>query len=404
MMALLLLVLAVSASANDKTPPVDERPMPPFEFELSGVFTWGEVITNLCRGGWCRSQLPREFYEMKVPLSVYEHDFENAFKALSMQARADGYVLRKKGSRLPIHVYAELDEEKSLSYVSCVDTTVKTVPVRDYRKYVYADSLKCLSKGQKNRLDSLKSYNDSLVVPSSRYRVSFYVVSSSYVQSLGVDWTVIWARGDLVHLPSFITDWTLKAVADQDTSAEFRSVELDVDTMATLHWGSQRKEEKSIVTYSNGVSQQDYEWKNYGLTLSLSRSKKGGIRGEYTLAQRDENNSVLSGNFGGGDVDQDSIVAYGVYDSYQVKHVGVPFLSSVPLLGNLFGYETTDKVKSFFVIEIYKVLADTVFRSFRANEIYKEERKDFYEGRMPDSSYVESFAVYDKEDSLVTVY
>lgn len=338
-------------------------------------------------------------------MSVYEHDFDNAFKALVMQARADGYVLRKKGTKLPFQVIAEpYDKELTSSYISCIDTSVKNVPAVELSKHMRVDSLKCLARDSRHVLDSIREYNDSLVVPSQRYRVSFYVVTSGFVQSLGVDWTDVWTKGDLVHMPSLITDWTLKAVATNDTSAEFRSVELDVDTSASLHWGSQRKDEKSIVTYSNGVSQMDYEWKNYGLTLTLTRTRKGGIRGDYTLAQRDENNSVLSGNFGGGELDQDSIVAYGVYDSYQVSNSGVPFFSSIPVLGALFSYETVDKVKSFFVIEIYRVKSEPVFRSIERIETESKEKKDYYEGRYPDSAYVKSSSFDSEEDSLVIAY
>ena len=72
---LLLPFQMVSASVRDSTE---------FSYEFSGVFTWGEVVTALCRDGWCRTQLPREFFELSVPLNIYEKDFESAFKALSM--------------------------------------------------------------------------------------------------------------------------------------------------------------------------------------------------------------------------------------------------------------------------------------------------------------------------------
>ena len=71
----------VSASVRDSTV---------YSYEFSGVFTWGEVLTSLCRDGWCRTQLPRPFFEMTVPLNVFEKDFESAFKALSMQSKAEG--------------------------------------------------------------------------------------------------------------------------------------------------------------------------------------------------------------------------------------------------------------------------------------------------------------------------
>ena len=159
----------------------------------------------------------------------------------------------------------------------------------------------------------------------------FYVVTSSYLDNIGVDWTKIWAQGDLFNAPELITDWTLRALAAKDTSAEFRSVEVDLDSVTTLHWGSQRKEEKSLVVYENGTSQTEYEWKDFGLTLDLHRDSLDGIRVDYQLSQRDENNSVLRGKFGGG---RDSVESWGVYDSYADHWEGVPlYLPFLSLVG-----------------------------------------------------------------------
>lgn len=341
-MALLLSILPASASVRDSTV---------YNYEFSGMFTWGEVLTSLCRDGWCRTQLPREFFELQVPLNVFEKSFDNAFKALSMQAKADGFRLEKTGSRKPYTVKAVVDEPVQVSYVSCMDTSVHTVLARDVSKYRQSDSLRCASR--KAFRDSVASYRNSVHYPSLRYRVSFYVVSSSFLRHLGVEWTDLWAKGNLVHAPEWITDWALRAVASDDTTAEFRSIEVDLDSSTVLHWGSQRKEEKSTIVYNNGVSQMDYEWRNYGLTLTLTRHALSGVRADYSLAQRDENNSVLTGSFGGGG--KDSVSAWGVYDSYQNTFVGIPWLYKIPLLGYLFGRESRDKVKSFFVIEVYPI-------------------------------------------------
>ena len=56
LMAVLSLNLTALASVRDSTV---------YSYEYGGVFTWGEVLTTLCRDGWCRTQLPREFYELK---------------------------------------------------------------------------------------------------------------------------------------------------------------------------------------------------------------------------------------------------------------------------------------------------------------------------------------------------
>lgn len=341
-MALLLSILPASASVRDSTV---------YDYEFSGMFTWGEVLTSLCRDGWCRTQLPREFFELQVPLNVFEKSFDNAFKALSMQAKADGFRLEKTGSRKPYTVKAVVDEPVQVSYVSCMDTSVHTVLARDVSKYRQSDSLRCASR--KAFRDSIALYRSSVHYPALRYRVSFYVVSSSFLRHLGVEWTDLWAKGNLAHAPEWITDWALRAVASDDTTAEFRSIEVDLDSSTVLHWGSQRKEEKSTIVYNNGVSQMDYEWRNYGLTLTLTRDTVSGVRADYSLAQRDENNSVLTGSFGGGG--KDSVSAWGVYDSYQNTFVGIPWLYKIPLLGYLFGRESRDKVKSFFVIEVHPI-------------------------------------------------
>lgn len=403
-MVLLFQALAISSPARSDSPRSSSSvagsvPSPSgegteFDFEFSGVYTWGEVIASLCRDGWCRTQLPRDFHNLSVPLGVYEHTWEGAWKALSMQALADGYLLKKSGKKKPYTITAELDQEKQASFVSCLDTSVRSVPARDLFRYRMVDSVKCLARARD--LDYKARLSDSLFYPVTKYRVSFYVVSSAFLRTLGVDWTTIWAKGNLVHMPTLITDWSLKATASDDTTAEFRSIEVDMDSTITLHWGSQKKEAKSTVVYNNGVAQSDYEWKNYGLTLTLTRDVKNGLRADYQLAQRDENNSVLSGKFGGGG--SDSISAWGVYDSYQTRFTGIPWLYKIPVIGYLFGTEHVDKVKSFFVIQVFKVQRDTVnfpvLDSLRIKEVYD------YENIRTDSTDTEPDSLDRSQDTL----
>lgn len=366
-----------------------------YQFEFSGVFTWGEVITALCRDGWCRTQLPRDFYELTVPLNIFENTFDDAFKALSMQSKADGYILKKTGRKKPFTVSVRLDSVSTASYISCIDTTVKNVASVDLYRHKLADSIKCASR------DSLTKFfiQDSLsrIVVNSRYRVSFYVVSSSFVRSLGVNWTDIWAMGDLVSRPDFITDWTLRAVATNSDLAEYRSIELDIDSAAHLHWGSQVKEQTETFV-SGDIVQSNFEWRDYGLTLDLTRSNSAGIRGQYQLLQRDDLNSILEGNFGGGG--KDTVTAYGVFDSWEETTTGIPFLKNIPILGYLFETETVDKVTSFFVIEILKVSSDSL-KTFETLDSLKIEDINRYEGYRKDSTNIQSDSLNYKENEVV---
>lgn len=365
-----------------------------YAFEFSGLYTWGQVISMLCADGWCRTSLPREFYDLSVPLNVYENSFDDTFKALSVQARADGWSLKKTGSKRPFRVTAELLKDSLVSYISCIDTIVRSVPAGDLSRYRYADSLKCDSRARLR--DSLASIVPPVpyVYSVSRYRVSFYVVTSTYLDNIGVDWTKVWAQGDLFHVPELITDWTLRALAAKDTSAEFRSVEVDLDSVTTLHWGSQRKDEKSMVVYQSGVSQTEYEWKDYGLTLTLHRDSLDGIRVDYQLAQRDENNSVLRGKFGGG---RDSVESWGVYDSYADHWEGVPFVSSIPFIGRFFSWKSTDKIKSFFVIQVYPVDIEAPV-DFKVLDYMKDDDIELFEGEDEDGREKDGSSGSDNEE------
>ncbi len=360
-------------------------------YRFSGVYTWGKIVTMLCEDGWCRTALPREFYQLEVPVSIYEDSFDNAFKALKIQALADGYVLTKTGRKKPYEVSVRKKEDSEAGYISCLDSSVHIVPDKYLSIYRSADSLKCSAP----RMDTL-SVDSVRIVPLDRFRINFYVVSSSYLDSYGVNWTELWATGNLWSRPHFISDWALKAVSEGDSLSEFRSIEIDIDSAASLHWGSQKREEKS--TYQTGETvRTDYEYHDYGLTLKLERSERGGIRGDYSLAQRDDMNSIIEGNFGGGG--RDSVSTFGVFDSYQVVNRGLPFLRSVPLLGTLFSHTSRDKVKSFFVIEIVqlKKVIDNPSQ-FDVLDSLKDAELSYY---VQDTTETEPDTVTNYEDSEV---
>lgn len=342
----------------------------------------------LCGDGWCRTSLPRDFYNLEVPVSIYEKDFESAFKALKIQALADGYVLQKTGRNKPYTVTVKPKTDEDAAFVSCVDSSVQVVPSKFLHHYMRADSLKCSRSAAAERpckhrapppSTGLQAQGaawrclDSVFVPLDRYRVNFYVVSSSFLDSYGVDWVELWASGNLWSMPKFFSDWSIRAVSEGDTLSEFRSIEIDVDSAASLHWGSKMKEEKS--TYQTGdVVRTDYDYHDYGLTLDLHRSVGGGISGKYSLAQRDDMNSIIEGNFGGGG--SDSVSMFGVFDSYQYNTRGIPFLGTLPVVGFLFAHKSIDRVKSFFLIEIVqlkKLVLDTVPRFDFIDSVKTEE-------------------------------
>ena len=139
------------------------------DYKFSGVFTWGKIISMLCDGGWCRTALPREFYSLEVPISIYETSFDDAFRALKMQALADGYVLTKTGSERPYNVSVRQKTDDESAYISCLDSAVHLVPAKYLKSYIRADSLKCLGM-VRGSLDSLWWDDSVRVVPLDRFR------------------------------------------------------------------------------------------------------------------------------------------------------------------------------------------------------------------------------------------
>ena len=301
------------------------------EYDFSGVFTWGDVLTTLCDGGVCRLALPQTFYDMSSPFSVYEKTFKQCFSVLQSQAKANGWNLYMKGKT----IHADVIEVVSVPYVSCLDTLVHVVPSNQLYANVRSDSIRCFKR----------DYLSLPALPES-YRVSFYLVTSSSLDELGVSWSETFIKGTLHNNPHLIEGWTLYAVSEGDSSVEYRTIDVVIDTGATLHWGSQVKDETSLVTTSSYTSS-NYEWRDYGLTLTIRRTDST-LNMDYELAQLDENNSVLEGSMGG----SDSLFSWGVYNSYKVGEIGVPYLQRIPLLGALFKKTTISSNLSFFAIEV----------------------------------------------------
>lgn len=304
-------------------------------YNFSGVFSWGEVISTLCGNGVCRLSLPSDFYNLNAPFAVYEKDFESCFSVLQNLAKSNGWSLSIDKKR---YVRATKIENKHVSYVSCLDTLVHSVPNDQLAHHLKSDSIRCYVRSLK--LPTL-SYSGN---PES-YRVSFYMVTSSSLENLGFNWSDAFLSGDLRNYPSMIESWTLYAVASGDSTAEFRTIDIVLDTAATIHWGSQIKEAESVVATGDYVTT-NYEWRDYGLTLKMKRDSL--LRVDFTLAQSDESNSVLEGSM----IGVDSLMSWGSFTSSNVSFQRVPFFSRIPLIGRLFTYEETGSSLSFFMIDV----------------------------------------------------
>lgn len=158
----------------------------------------------LCEKGKCRLSVPSEFYSLRVPLSIYEKDFASALRALKVQAKADGWEIVL--SRKVLSVRRSVSVDSSAVFVSCLDSSVVSVPRKDLSVYLRSDSLKCLSarNRQNARRDSLQALQDSLLrgYELRNYLLEYYSFSSNMLDEWGIKWSEVLASGDFFSKPS----------------------------------------------------------------------------------------------------------------------------------------------------------------------------------------------------------
>ena len=104
----------------------------------------------------------------------------------------------------------------------------------------------------------------------------------------------------------------------------------------------------SMTFVNDGVTTSDYEWRKYGLLISVKRDGKR-VKMDYVFRDKDNSVSVLQGSVIG--QEGDTLRLFGHYNSSRNVETGVPFISSVPILGNLF--KTTQNVIDNRAFELY---------------------------------------------------
>lgn len=318
------------------------------DYDFNGVFSWGEVLAMLCERGKCRLSLPTDFYGLHVPLAIYEKDFKSAFRALKLQASADGWDLTLSGKTLSAR--RSIVADSAYTFVSCIDSSVVSVPRKDWQTYVHSDSLRCLSMRERERFnaDSLKHYKDSLLhgYDLRNYQLEYYSYSSMLLEQWGIKWSDVLASGDFFSKPDIPLSWAIQAMGTMDSLFVFRSVQFRIDSTLSLTWGNTESEVDKVYN-DNGVVTTSYADKDYGMTINLQRSENR-LKIDYSFTQNDDTKQKISGASSA--LLGDTLLVVGYYKSRNNDYRYVPFLGHVPVLGYLFRWrEYTDDVK-FFVL------------------------------------------------------
>lgn len=348
--ALLVVLFAVRCSAQ--------------QYEYRGVFSTKDILVNWCDS--CYLELPPDYLNTEIVLSIASNKEEQVFKALQSASRGVGWELTR--SKAGLLKARPLENVGNSVYISCMDNQPHNVPNYLYSASVKADRIQCAKRdsletfqrlkmaSDSARADSAQRARDSLSrqrLPFKRYELRYYSYTKNFTDKIGAEFSGLVANGNLHDRFKLFDDWQFFATSTNDTTFTSRAVNVAFDSTLNLDWGTEEQTLKTSYVSSNGYVSNDYEWRKYGLVVTLKKDTAKTYL-QYVFRDKEQNISVLQGS-AVGDIG-DTLTVTGQYTTSRVVKTGVPFLSSIPVLGLLFSTEQimTD-VKRF---ELYLVPTD----------------------------------------------
>lgn len=309
-------------------------------YEYRGVYTAQAVFTNLCEN--CFLELPPEFMETKLTLSVNTDKEKELNRALVAGAKSAGWNLSKRGN---VWKAEPVQNDGNVVFISCMNNEPVNVPKYLYAYALKSDSIKCAERERLRReQDSItlfeKHRNDSLAkirLGFGHYHLRYFSYSKSFTDKMGIEWNSILLSGNLHDRFEYFDDWKLVANEINDTSYTERGLVFSVDTSLNVDWGSEEQTLKQTFV-NDGVTTSDYEWRKYGLIVSVRRDGQR-VRMDYTFRDKDNSVSVLQGSVIGDE--GDTLRLFGTYTSHRNVQNGIPFLCRLPIIGYLFATNTT---------------------------------------------------------------
>lgn len=313
-----------------------------WQYEFGGVYRVQDVFTAYCED--CYLELPPEFLTADIVLAVKTDNDKTFRQALKKSSRAVGWELQTKGRYF---VANPIQNSDNLVYLSCLTNEPVNVPKYLYSWAVKSDSIKCyLQKLEQSKKDSLfkieqinKNKLDSLSkirLPFISYKLEYYSYTKNFADKLGAEFGGVVALGNLHDKFQILDDWKFYASTTNDTTFTFRSIDVSFDSSLSVDWGTEEQTLKTSYVTANGIVNNDYEWRKYGLLVTMQKDT-ARVRLSYVFRDKEANISVLQGqavgNLG------DTIRVSGQYNTSRVVTIGIPWLSSIPIIKYLVSTE-----------------------------------------------------------------
>lgn len=333
---LLCVYLCVQSIAND--------------FVYNGVYSVSQVLSSSCEN--CLFDVPAEFMEEKIICNLSGVTSDDVFRYVQTAMNGRGWRVTRSKNKIT----ARQKEEQTQAAFIDHSGNVQIVDTKFLNTYKLADSIQAKLKDslvsmENYKQDSLQKFvRDSLnnikQKPLKRFELQFVQMDKNFARRMGVKWPELLAAGNLRGKLDLFDQWELKALQMDDTSFIRRKVTMSLDSVGVVSWGNETQELER--TYNdNGVVTQDYKYRQYGITATISI-----LDSTYKLEYVVRNNDDLHTNFTGTTKGMftDTLELTGDLQKNVVRKTGLPFLSSIPLLGNLFCTQNIERVQSVYYV------------------------------------------------------
>lgn len=192
---------------------------------------------------------------------------------------------------------------------------------------------------QQRRADSL---NNLPPLPSKRVTIEYLEIGKGTADKLG------FLYSDFIGSARFFDYTDLFSVSVQaksigDTSFTYRTYSSVYDSTLSVFWGGRRERLTSSNVTSTGIVSNNYDMDSFGLTFRIDGFK-------YYYEHSSDYEHTINGS---------GLLSYGhnnIFGTYQFNSVvcnSVPFLSSIPLIGRLFEYDSSVSETRYIFISVY---------------------------------------------------
>ena len=319
-------------------------------FVYNGVYSVAQILSSSCQN--CLFDVPAEFMEEKLICNISGSTSEDVFKYVQSAMNGRGWRVTKAKNKIT----ARQKEEQTQAAFIDHNGNVQIVDTKFLNMYKLADSIQTKIKDslvfmEKYKQDSLQKFvRDSLdnikQKPLKRFELQFVQMDKNFARRMGVKWAEVIAAGNLRGKLDLFDMWEARALELNDTSFIRRKVTLSLDSVGVVSWGNETQELER--TYNdNGIVTQDYKYRQYGITATISV-----LDSTYKLEYVVRNNDDLHTNFTGTTKGHftDTLELTGELQKHVVHTTGLPFLSSIPLLGHLFRVDNAELVRSVYFV------------------------------------------------------